>query len=152
MSITDYNKYLPEAESKGKLATFQDYSAATKAAAEEIPYGVAVQLGTDEQVNICNGSTPVGVALAQKIRDWVDPNADDQKYKTNDPVAVVRKGVIWVKAVEDVTAGDSAKVDNVTGDFRPSDTATTESVAFPSSAFKTSAVAGELAQLEINLP
>jgi len=152
MAITNYDKYLPVAQSKGKLATFQDYSAKTKAAAEVIPYGVAVQLGEDkETVIVCNGGTPTGIALAQEIHDWVN-DAKDKNYQTNMPVAVVRKGVVWIEVVEDVSIGDKANVDTTTGDFIPAGTETAESVEFPSAVFKTNTIAGELAQLEINLP
>ncbi|WP_438800605.1 structural cement protein Gp24, partial [Acinetobacter baumannii] len=47
MAITNYDKYMPEAGGRGKLANYQDYSADTKAAAEVIPFGAAVQLGAD---------------------------------------------------------------------------------------------------------
>ncbi|AKG05529.1 hypothetical protein AAV35_012720 [Salimicrobium jeotgali] len=152
MPITNYGKYLPEATGKGKLANFQDYSANTKAAAEVIPYGVAVQLGTDPETAVpFAGGSFEGVALAQEVHDWVN-QADDQKYKTQTPVAVVTKGVIWVEVIEDVVASDKPVVDNTTGNFRPDSTATTEVTALPSARFRSSAAAGDLAQLEINLP
>ncbi|WP_406944493.1 hypothetical protein ACJA3J_15075 [Halobacillus sp. SY10] len=153
MAITEYNKYMPEAQGKGKLANYQDYSAETKAAAEDIPYGVAVQLGTDrETVSVFAGGSPVGIALAQEPNDWQDPNANNQLYKAQMPVAIVRKGPIWVEVEEDVNIGDKAVADNSTGNFRPEGTATSNIVAFPTAVFKTAALAGELAQLEINLP
>ncbi|MEH7214774.1 hypothetical protein V7079_22715 [Priestia megaterium] len=153
MAITSYDKYMPAAGGKGKLANYQDYSADTKAAAEDIPYGVAVQLGTDGETitRVKAGGKPYGVSLAQEINDWV-LKADDQKYLRYDPVAAVRKGVIWVQVDEDVVIGDGVVVDPTTSNFRPADTATSGVIAFPSAAFKSSAQAGGLVQLEINLP
>jgi len=66
-------------------------------------------------------------------------------------VSFLRRGRIWVEVVEDVTKGNQAVADNATGDFRPSSTATT-GISGVVGVFKTSAVAGDLAQLEINLP
>jgi sugar lactone lactonase YvrE len=153
MSITNYEKYMPEASAKGKLVNYQEYSAETKAAAEIIPFGSAVQLSADGQTitTVKASGAPYGVALATEIHDWVT-NADDQKYLQYDAVAVVRKGVIWVEAGEDIITGDGVKVDPATGKFYPADTATTGVVTFPSAIFKSSATAGSLVQLEINLP
>ncbi|MFC2948541.1 structural cement protein Gp24 [Virgibacillus sediminis] len=152
MPITSYEKYMSEAKSKGKLANYQDYSAITKGAAADVAYGIAVQLGTDpETVVPFAGSTPEGIALAREQHDWIT-NADDQFYPVNKPVAVVTKGVIWVEVEEDVLSGDTPVVDNATGNFRPSSTATTEVTEMPSAKFRSAAAAGDLAQLEINLP
>lgn len=153
MAITSYEKYMPEANGKGKLANYQDYSADTKAAGEVIPFGAPVQLGTDGEtvVNVKAAGKPYGIALAQEIHDWVT-GASDENYPKFDPVAVVRKGVIWVEAGEDVITGELANVNPTNGKFYASDTATTGTVSFPSATFKSKAVAGNLVQVEINLP
>lgn len=152
MPITSYEKYMSEAKAKGKLANYQDYSAETKGAAAAIAYGIAVQLGGDRETVVpFAGGTFEGVALAQEPHDWVN-NANDQSYPVNSPVAVVTKGVLWVEVEEDVLTGDTPVVDNTTGNFRPSTTATATVTALPSAKFRSSAAAGGLAQLEINLP
>lgn len=153
MAITSYDKYMPEASGKGKLANYQDYSAETKAAAEVIPFGSAVQLSaTGDAVTVMKASgKPYGIALASEIHDWV-LETDDQKYLQYDAVPIVRKGVIWVEAGEDIICGESVKVNPATGKFHPADSITTDIIAFPSSVFKTNASAGALVQIEINLP
>lgn len=154
MPITDYNnRYMEEASSPGKLANYQDYSADTKAAEEDIPYGAAVQLGTDGEgvTKVKASGSPYGIALAQEMHDWVN-NADDQHYKKFKPVAVVRKGVIWVEAGEDVMTGEKANVSPTDGKFYASDTVTVGTIEVPTGRFKSKATAGNLVQLEINQP
>ncbi|CAM4012352.1 hypothetical protein [Mesobacillus zeae] len=151
MAITDYGKYMPEAGGKGKLANYQDYQADTKAAAEAIPFGAALQLGTDKNTVtvVKTGGKPYGIALAQEIHEWVT-KADDQKFLQYDPVPVVRKGTLWVEAGGDVISGDAAAVDPATNRFVA--TGFTGAIAFPSGTFKGNASAGQLVQVEINLP
>jgi hypothetical protein len=153
MPITNYDKYMPVAGKAGQLANYQDYSADTYAATEVIPYGAAVQLTVDGTgiTVLKTGGTPIGVALAQNIHDWV-LNADDQKYNQYDPTTVVKKGTIWVEAGEDIIAGKSVNVNPANNKFYPSDTATVGTISFPSAKFKTSATANQLVQVEINLP
>lgn len=153
MPITNYDKYMPEASGKGKLANYQDYSADTKAADEVIPFGAPVQLGSNGETvtNVKAGGKPYGIALAQEVHDWVT-GANDQNFPQYAPVPVVRKGVIWVEAGEDVITGELANVNPVNGKFYASDTATAGTVVFPSATFKSSASANQLVQVEINLP
>ncbi|WP_419882781.1 structural cement protein Gp24 [Peribacillus sp. B-H-3] len=154
MAITDYEKYMPEANGKGKLANYQDYSADTKAAGEVIPFGAGVQLGPDGETVLTiksSGNKPYGIALAQEVHDWVT-KANDQSYPQFDPVAVIRKGVIWVEAGEDVITGEAANINPSNGKFYASDTATSGTIVFPTATFKSKAAAGSLVQVEINLP
>ena len=153
MPITQYDKYMPEAGRAGALANYQDYSADTKAAEEIIPFGAAVQLGTDGEgvTQVKAAGKPYGIALATEVHDWIN-NADDQHYKQYKPVPVIRKGVIWVLAGEDVLTGESANVNPANGRFYASDTATVGTIPFPTATFKSKAVAGALVQVEINLP
>lgn len=134
----------------GKLANYQDYSADTYAAKEVIPYGTAVQLNVDGTgiTPLKVGGTPIGVALARDIHDYTT-NADDQKYLVDQPVAVVKRGNIFVTAGGDITNGAAVKVDPATGKF----VATGETaIAFSSAVFRSSATADSLVQIEINLP
>lgn len=153
MAITTYDKYMPEAGGKGKLANYQDYSADTKAAGAVIPFGAPLQLGPDGEtvVPVASGGKPYGIALAQEVHDWVT-NANDQNYPQYAPVAVVRKGVLWVEAGEDVITGELANVNPANGKFYASDTATAGTIPFPTATFKSKAAAGGLVQVEINLP
>lgn len=150
MPITNYDKYMPIAGKAGQLANYQDYSADSYAAAEVIPYGAAVQLTADGSgiTPLKTGGTPIGIALAQNIHDWVT-KADDQKYLVGQPVAVVKRGNIFVTAGGDVVSGNAVKVDPATGKF----VATSETaIAFPAAVFKANATADSLVQIEINLP
>ena len=74
--------------------------------------------------------------------------------KEHEMVPILRKGAIWVKVDEDVLAGENAKALS-TGNFGKatisSDPATTPSDTVIGT-FKTSASAGSLAVLQINLP
>lgn len=153
MAIMNYGKYMPEAGGKGKLANYQDYGADTQPAAETIPFGAAVQLdGTGDAVTVVKaGGKPYGIAMAQEIHDWVT-KADDQKYVQYDAVPVMRKGVIWVEAGEDVITGESANVNPANGKFYASDTATAGTIVFPTAVFKSKATTNQLVQVEINLP
>jgi hypothetical protein len=151
--ITEYGKYMPEASRAGVLANYQDYSADTKAAEEVIPFGAAVQLGADGEgvATVKAAGKPYGIAIASEVHDWVN-NADDQHYKQYKPVAVARKGVIWVNAGEDVLTGEAANVNPANGKFYASDTVTVGTISFPTATFKTKAAANSLVQVEINLP
>lgn len=151
--IKEYGKYMPEASHAGKLANYQDYRADTKPASEQIPYGAALQLTADGEAvsTVKTGGKPVGIALASEVHDWIN-QADDQHYKQFNPVAVVRKGTIWVTVGEDVIAGEEANVNPENGLFYAADTGTLNTIKFPTAVFKTKAKLGGLAQLEINLP
>lgn len=150
MSITNYGKYMPPAGKAGQLANYQEYAADTYAAKEVIPYGAAVQLTMDGTgiTPLKAGGTPIGVALARDIHDYTT-NADDQKYVVDQPVAVVKRGNIFVTAGGDITNGAAVKVDPATGKF----VATGETaIAFSSAVFRATATADHLVQIEINLP
>ncbi|MDQ0299646.1 hypothetical protein J2S78_002066 [Salibacterium salarium] len=156
MAITEYNKYMEPAASKGKLAEYQDYRADTKAADANIDYGMAVELTGAEGTRVTTfaGGTPFGVTLAREYSDYTEDNSDDKKYEENEPTAVIRQGTVWVEVVEDVVAGDSVYVDNDTGNFRASEQEDSSTVGtrLNGAAFKSSANSGELVKLEMNLP
>lgn len=150
MAITNYGKYMSPAGGPGKLANYQEYAADTYAAKEDIPYGAAVQLSVDGKcvTQVKAGGTPIGVALSRGIHDYTT-NADDQKYTVGQPVAVMKRGNVFVVAGGDVTNGAAVKVDPTTGKFvMTGDTA----VTFSASVFRAAASADNLVQIEINLP
>lgn len=155
MPITSYDQYMSEELGKGVIAEYRSSHADSKAAGGDIPFGVAVELGAANKNTVVQftGGAPYGVAVARHFNEYVNTtDAEAKKYVENDAVPVLRKGVIWVEVIEDVEAGQAVKVDNATGNFRPEGTATAETVAFPGAVFKSSAIAGGLAKLEINLP
>ncbi len=156
--ITQYDQYMQEPTGKGRIASYHDHRADTGAAAAVIDWGRAVQYNSanPNKVDTYDGAagSVVGVAISDEVTEYRVQNVDDAivgQYDANDPVSFLRRGRIWVEVVEDVTKGNQAVADNATGDFRPSSTATT-GISGVVGVFKTSAVAGDLAQLEINLP
>ena len=149
MPITDYSKYMSQLVSRA-ISKLSRHSADTYAAKEVIPFGAAVQLNANGTgiTTLKAGGTPIGVALARDIHDYTT-NADDQKYLVDQPVAVVKRGNIFVIAGGDVTNGAAVKVDPATGKF----VATGETaIAFSSAVFRSHATENSLVQIEINLP
>lgn len=157
MPIMNYDQYMDEVLGKGKIALYPDHRADTGAAAAPIEWGVALQYNpaNPNQVKTYDGSGKfIGVAIANHYAETrlSDVSNDvDGTYAAGDAVSILRRGVIWVEVLEDVMKGEEAVIDNATGNFRPSDTTTT-GVSDVVGVFKTSAAAGGLAQLEINLP
>lgn len=156
--ITQYDQYMQEPIGKGRVASYHDHRADTGAAVAALAWGRAVQYNSSNpnQVETYNGAAGdvVGIAISDEVTEYRVQNISDEivgQYEKNDPVSFLRRGKIWVEVLEDVTKGDKAVADNATGDFRPSGTATTD-VSAVVGAFKTSAVTGDLAQVEINLP
>jgi hypothetical protein len=121
----------------------------------DIPFGKVVMLGTDptRQVKAYSGSAvPIGIALADDTKGFTrDANGNPVQaltYKDGDPVQVLKQGTVFVTVAANVTAGKAAKV-KADGDIvDESGTGTT----IPGSIFRTSASAGQIAELEINLP
>lgn len=157
MPITDYREYMAEELGKGKIATLNDYIAESGAAAENIDWGVAVQYNAanPNRIETYKGTGRfAGIAVANHYAEYrLASVADDidGHYVANDAVSYLRRGIIFVEVLEDVIKGEDAVIDNATGNFRPSDTATIEKSAVVG-VFKTSASANGLAQVEINLP
>lgn len=156
--ITQYDQYMQEPTGKGRIASYHDHRADTGAAAVATAWGLALQYNSTNpnQVEPYDGTAGdvVGIAISDEVTEYRVQNVDDAivgQYDANDPVSFLRRGKIWVEVLEDVTKGNKAVADNATGDFRPSGTATTE-ISGVVGVFKTSAVTGELAQVEINLP
>lgn len=121
-----------------------------------IPFGSVVMLGTDpnRQVKAYSGSAaPFGIAVYDQTKGFSrDANGNpvqNLQYLDGDPVAVLRKGTIFVVVAADVTAGKKAFVES-DGGIVDEDAGTGTEI--PGSVFRTSAVADGLAELEINLP
>lgn len=148
MPITNYPDYMSVAGKAGQLSNYQDYVADTYASEEVIPYGAAVQLNAagDAIKKVAAGGTVIGIALAREGHDYVEKK-DDQKYEVGDPVAIVKRGRLFVIAGGDVVNGQAVKVDPTTQKFT-SDGA----VTVPSAVFKMNASADQLVEIEINLP
>lgn len=150
MPITNYPDYMQPAGKAGQLSSYQDYTADTYATEEKVAYGAAVQLnkaGTAIK-QIATGGTVIGIALAQKIHDYVEKK-DDQYYAVGEPAAIVKRGRIFVVAGGDVMNGQAVKVNPTTQKFVASGASTIE---VSSAIFKSNAKTDQLVEIEINLP
>lgn len=148
MPITNYFDYMPVAGKAGQLSNYQGYEADTYAAEEVVRYGAAVQLNAtgDAITTVKDGGKVIGVALAREGHDYIEKK-DDQKYEVGDPVAVVKRGRIFVMAGGEVLNGQSVKVDPATQKFTNDGT-----VSVANAVFKMNASADQLVEIEINLP
>jgi hypothetical protein len=162
MPINSYEQYMTPETGKGKLASYHDEHAETFGAGADIPWGLALKQSPDDPDKVLKydgaaGSAFVGVAVANhfageyRVDDVSTGEITGTAYPTGQPVTVLRRGIIWVEVLEDVIRGKQAVVDNETGDFRQKGSATA-TVSDTVGVFRTTAQAGNLAQLEINLP
>lgn len=147
MPITSYPDYMNGPGKAGQLSNYQDYAADTYSTEEIIYYGRAVQLNATGTAvaNVKTGGTVIGIAMLREGHDFIEKK-DDQKYGVNDPIAVVKKGRLFVVAGGDVINGKAVKVDVATGKF------TVDGAIAVSAVFKGNAVADGLVEIEINLP
>lgn len=122
----------------------------------KIPFGYAVgrysTLGDRQcaKITTASGLTILGVAVRSLSVESAFPyNPDDvTAYPATAPVNVLRKGRIWVPVAAAVVAHTQASVVSTTGQFTTNGVGT----AVPGSVYLTSAAAGGVAELEINLP
>jgi hypothetical protein len=157
MPIMDYREYMTPELGKGKIASYHEGHADTGAAGADIQWGLAVQLSASNpnQVIPYDGTGNFqGVAMANHYAETRLSDVSqfiDGHYVANDAVSYMRRGIIFVEVEEDVIKGDNAVIDKTTANFRPA-TTTVTTVSGVIGSFKSSAPAGNLAELEINLP
>lgn len=134
----------------------------SKAAAAAVPFGTLVCRraspadGQDVCANPAATADVTARAYGVALRD--ETRKHTTGYETNDQVTFLRRGRVWV-TVEDAVVGGAAAFVRFTveapdlqlGTFR-SDADTDKAVALPGAVFRSSASAGGLAILEINLP
>ncbi|MCU2207832.1 structural cement protein Gp24 [Enterococcus faecalis] len=156
MTIPYPEKYMKPELGVGKLANYQDVQAdSLVVGAGGLGFGVGVQVKEDVATTYQDGQF-YGVTYAKNYVEEI-PFGDVEKvgiYKEHEMVPILRKGSIWVKVNEDVLAGENAKV-VAEGGFAKA-TISADPTATPSDTvigtFKTTASAGGLAILQINLP
>ena len=145
MSTTDYSP-LTEQGFAGQVATLGNVERITLTAGGDIAFGKAVaRVTTDpEKITVLNATDSIlaGVAVMKNT------NVSGTPYKENDPVIVLRKGAIWMKAKVAVIKGEKAYIDHATGDATNSATDSTDTKG----EFLSSAAAGEMAIVDINIP
>jgi hypothetical protein len=161
---TSMQNYLSAAY-EGQRAPSPGDLVVTKMAQSAIDAGQGVKQGTaDEQCDLPSASGDVtglpnlGIAIYDESLPNAWPPGTSNCYPAGQAVSILRRGRIWVYVEEAVTPAStpymryaSGAGGSKVGRFRASaDTAT--AAAFPGSRFVTSAGAGALALLEINLP
>lgn len=132
-----------------------------------IPYGLGVTKGTsDDHVKLPTSAAEVGklqgIALEDQASEQI-PGSDAPAHPLNSAVPVLRQGRVWVKAEVAVTAGDpvycrwndgnsgrtqKGAFGNSADQVSAADTAT----LVPGARWETSASAGAIAQIHINMP
>lgn len=149
MPISTYPNYMDGPGKAGQLSNYQDYVADTEVAEEVIHYGHAVQLNATRTAvtNVKTGGSVIGVAMLREGHDFVEKK-DDYKYEVGDPLAVVKRGRLFVVAGGDVLKGQAVKVDPTTQKFVADGTGAVDVKAV----FKGPAVADQLVEIEIHLP
>lgn len=150
MSIPVGQEYTLPDIGLGKIASYQRYQADSAAVVQTIKFGQAVQVLEDEAKPLNSDGDFYGVAIA---KNYV-PEYDAEKigeYKANEAVPVMRQGTIVVICDEDVKSGEKAVANTDTGNFLPSTTALTTKTDVIGT-FKSTAQAGGLTKLEINMP
>lgn len=107
---------------------------------EGIAFGLAVAQGSnDTSVRaVKTGDTHFKGITALDLS-----SRDDAKYQQYDNARIMHEGVIWVEVTEDVKADDQVAVDLTTGKFNKS------GAVFANAYFKTSSLAGGLAQVRL---
>jgi hypothetical protein len=129
-----------------------------------IPFGTgAVQAGTgDRDIVVPSASTDVfvGVSLHQHVEQGY--GSVNATHAVNSAVPLLRRGQVWVMAEQAVTPSDPVFVRytangtingvvTAAGQFRK-DADTSRALQIPNARWVTSAAAGGLAVLEVNLP
>ena len=134
----------------------------SKAAAAAVPFGTLVCRraspadGQDVCANPAATADVTARAYGIALRD--ETRKHGTGYEINDQVTYLRRGRVWVTVEDGVTGGAAVFVrftveapDLQLGTFR-SDADTDKAVALPGAVYRTSASAGGLAMVEINLP
>lgn len=146
MPIPMPQKYMSPEGGIGKIANYQDTQIDTKFAGEAIPFGCPLE-ATEGNVSKYSTGVFFGVAVAKNYVNEIPYDNGDKvgEYLVAQPVSVLRKGTIWVKAADDVKESELAIPDG-TG-FK-----TTATKADAIGTFQSTAQAGNLVKLQINLP
>lgn len=161
---TTYDLYYLRAKA-GMLGDVRDNTQESYAAENEFNFGMAAVFGTNAEKQIkkavATGEVFAGITVAAMTTEQtlVPGSISDStgKWLQYDMVPTLRKGQIWVKVTQDVNPNDPVYFVHTNADptkigyFRKdADTANADLV--PTGIFRTAALAGGLALVEINLP
>ena len=152
MTIQIGQEYMKPEGGIGKLANYQDTQADTAAVGTtSVKFGQAVQVDEDVAGPLTAGGNLFGVAIAKDYVAEITAGAKTGTYKQYEALPVLRKGTIWVEVDEDVKSGQAALANTATGNFLPGTTAI-ETKTEKIGSFQSTAIAGDVAMLQINLP
>jgi hypothetical protein len=129
-----------------------------KAAEGTIPFGCAVELGTDKEKQYKKfvGGEFQGVAVADPTKDHIDLDGSNNevyrnRYEDTVMVSVMRRGPVQVEVDEAVSPTDAVYANAATANFGK--TSGGGNVAVPNAKFRTTgAGAGSIVTLDLNLP
>lgn len=146
MTIPLPKKYMQAELGRGKLANYQNTQADTRIAAEKISYGAPVE-ALENKVSVLSDGKFFGVAIAENFTAEIPYDNGEKigEYQINQPISVLRKGSVWVNAVEDVKESEPAAA---TAEGFKKASEDDEIVGI----FQTTAQENNLVILQINLP
>ena len=152
MTQLDYNLYMPE-KHIGMIADGRQHLIETNAAEGAIKYGFGVIAGTDPAKQVKLPLLTGGVFRGITISTWAKEQVSgDGLYADTDAVNTLRRGVVWVEVNSDVVIDEAAYFVYAGADAGKFRNDATSADAVPTGIFRSSALSGELAKLEINLP
>jgi hypothetical protein len=111
--------------------------------------GVVRHAAGDDRVRLPAGADAsaafMGIALHEQKESLIG-------YLANDSVNVLRRGKAWVLVNDTVADGEPAFVVNAVGDFGKFRNDNTNAIVVPTGVFRSAAVSGGIAIVEINIP
>lgn len=122
-------------------------------ASAEIPFGVMVQQGTldtDALLVAVQTDIPIGVVVHSHAYAK-DDELGTTGLKPNVTLGILKRGVIWVTAVDAVTPADDVRYTEAGGGFLTTAAGGVTVSCAEFARFLTTAGAGELVQLEIDM-
>ncbi len=154
--MPDVKSVISETIFAGALVNAQDAEVASyvnEEASAEIAFGVMVKQGTadkDALLFVAQADVPVGIVVHSHA--YSKPvELGDTGLKPNVTMGILKRGVIWVTAVDAVTPDDPVRYDETGGTFLTTAAANETVSCLEFARFLTTAGAGELVQLEIDM-
>lgn len=138
----------------GDLATSKHWETESKWSSVPLPFGRAVMFtGTDDTVSPVFGTNKiVGFTLRDRLIEPADQSTPDTVPPQRE-TKILTRGKIWVEAVNAVSEGDPVFVVNILGPTQGkvrSDN--TDAVELPGARFGSSADAGQVVIVDMDLP
>lgn len=139
----------------GQLEGTRPYVMESYAAEGTVEFGRAVMAGTDVDKQVKIPTSAGQLFRGVSVSTWAteqNPNTGDGTYYAKDSVNVLRRGVVWVEVLDAVSTDEAAYFYTANGKFTSTNPQDNTVDQVPTGIFRSSADAGGLAKLEINLP